>query len=157
MGLVYKDPNPRQLSSTLTNAWQSAYLEQFITRVKGVMTKIAYIIIILTGLLLAHLLEEVKTGFRKKFILGRMPKTAFVISNVVIYSFALITIILAFKNNAAAYPLAWIYAIAMALNGALHIGIMILKRGYFPGGITAFALLPPAVYLLVELARLPDL
>lgn len=121
------------------------------------MAQIAYIIIILTVLLLAHLLEEVKTGFRKKFILGRMPKTVFVLGNVVIYSFALITIILAFKNMAVAYWLAWIYGVAIVLNAALHIGIMAVKRGYFAGGITAFALLPPAVYLLVELARLPNL
>ena len=157
MGLVYKDSNPRQLSSTLTSAWQSAYLEQFGRGVKIVMTKIAYIIIILTALLLAHLLEEVKTGFRKKFILGRIPKTIFVLFNVGIYSFALTTIILAFKNNPVAYPLAWIYAVAISLNAVLHIGIMAAKRNYFPGGITAFALLPPAVYLLVELVRLPNL
>jgi hypothetical protein len=121
------------------------------------MTKIAYIIIILTAVLLAHLLEEVKTGFRKKFILGRMPKTAFVLFNVAIYSYALITIILAFKNNPVAYQLAWIYGVAMILNAALHIGIMAVKRSYFPGGITAFALLPAAVYLLLELALLPKL
>lgn len=119
------------------------------------MVKIAYIIIIMTALLLAHLLEEIKTGFRKKFILGSMSKSTFVLINVVIYSFSLIIIMLAFKGNATAYPLAWIYGIAMALNASFHIGIMAVKRRYFPGGITAFILLPPAIYLLIELTRFP--
>lgn len=119
------------------------------------MTKPAYILIVLTVLLLAHLLEEIKTGFRRKLIFGAMPRAVFALANAVIYAYALTTIILAFKGSATACILAWIYGIGIALNACLHIGIMIIKRGYFPGGISAFALLPAAVYLLIELAGLP--
>ena len=120
------------------------------------MQKIAYIMIVLTVLLLAHLIEEIKAGFRIKFPLGRIPKSVFVLLNIAFYSFAFASILLAFYDRNPALLLAWIYAILMLLNGTVHIAMMVVKRGYYPGGITALALLPVAIYLAIELAHLPN-
>ena len=55
------------------------------------------------------------------------------------------------EKNELAVPLAWIFAVAMLLNGLGHIGIMFVRRQYFPGGITAFLLLLVAAYLMLHL------
>ncbi len=117
------------------------------------MDRITYTILILIVALVTHLIEEIKTGFRKKFPLGEMPKPLFVGINIVVYTFCFATFFLSVRGNELAIPLAWIFAIAMLINGAGHIGIMVVKKRYFPGGFTAFILLPISVYLIKQLVN----
>lgn len=109
------------------------------------------VILILIGTLVLHLLEEVKTGFRRKLPFGEMPRQAFIVINVIVYAFCLTTFSLSLVGSELAVTLAWIFAIAMALNGMGHIAIMVARRRYFPGGITAFVMLSVAIYLAVHL------
>ncbi len=115
------------------------------------MERITYTILLLITILLMHLGEEVKTGFRKRFPLGEMPKPLFIGGNVIVYAFCLTTVCLSVRGNESAIPLAWIFAVAMLANGVIHVGIMALRREYFPGGLTAFLLLPVSAYLIIQL------
>jgi hypothetical protein len=110
-------------------------------------------VVVLTLALALHLVEEVKTGFRKRFPLGEVPLPVFVGLNVLIYAGALLSALLCFAGHPAGLTLAWMYGVAMLVNGVGHIGIMLFRRTYFPGGFTAFVLLPASVWLLVLLAR----
>jgi hypothetical protein len=105
----------------------------------------------LIAVLIGHLVEEIKGGFRLKFPLGEMPRSVFVGINVVLYSFCFVTFILAVFDNRLGIPMAWVFAGAMLLNGVGHIAIMVVKRNYFPGGYTAFLLVPISVYLMTSL------
>lgn len=101
--------------------------------------------------LVIHLIEEVKTGFRAQFPLGEMSRPVFVGINVLIYSFGLMTFFLSLGDASLAVPLTWIWATAMSLNGVGHLGIMLVKRRYVPGGLTAPALALVAGYLILLL------
>lgn len=80
-----------------------------------------------------------------------MPLPLFVGLNVLIYAFCFATLILAMCNCEWAIPFAWVLAIGMLFNGLGHIGIMAVSRRYFPGGFTAFLLLPAAGILIAQL------
>jgi uncharacterized membrane protein len=112
------------------------------------------LILALILLLVAHLVEEIKTGFRHKLIIGTMPLPVFIGINTAIYLFCAATLFFSLTNNKLAAPFAWIFAVAMLFNGLGHICIMTIKRGYFPGGVTAFLLVPVAVSLIVCLANI---
>lgn len=99
-------------------------------------------------ILILHLVEEVKTGFRRQMLFGEMSQLMFVSLNVLIYLFCTVILVLSVSENQAATSLAWIFAIAMLLNGLGHIAAMIYRRGYFPGGVSAFFVLAGAIYLL---------
>ena len=114
----------------------------------GIITNI---ILLLIGILLLHLLEEIKMGFRKKLPFGEMPKHIFIGINIFVYTFCFTTLSLSLVGSELATPLAWVFAIGMAINGLGHIGIMIVKRSYFPGGFTSFFLLSVSILLGVEL------
>jgi hypothetical protein len=101
--------------------------------------------------LILHLAEEVKTSFRKKLPVGEMPLSLFLGLNVLIYAFCFATLTLAARNCEWAIPLTWALAIGMVLNGLGHIGIMAVRRRYFPGGFTAFLLLLAAGILIAQL------
>lgn len=118
------------------------------------MTKIAWIILIFILVLVGHLVEEINTDFRRKFPLGEMPKPIFIGVNVWLYLFCSVTLILATFESWLAVPLAWIFAVGMLLNGMGHIAIMLVKSAYFPGGVTAFLLVPIAVYLMIALLNI---
>ena len=111
------------------------------------------LILLLIATLLIHLAEEIKTGFRKRLPVGvgEMPLPLFVGINVVIYAFCFTTLALSARGNELAVPLAWILAVAMLLNGLGHVGIMVVRRRYFPGGVTAFLLLLVSGYLILHL------
>jgi hypothetical protein len=117
------------------------------------MMRLSTAILLLIVALVVHLVEEVRTGFRKKLPVGEMPLPVFVGLNVLIYGFCFVTLLLSLRNSTWAAPLAWVFAIAMVLNGLGHIGMMVIKKAYFPGGITAFLLLPLSAYLIVLLLR----
>ena len=121
----------------------------FVYNKKTIMNKLTYLLLILTATLILHLIEEIKTGFRKRFPLGKMSVSLFVELNIIIY--ALIGLVIYFNITAHAWAelTAVIYAVFMILNAGLHIGMMIKSRAYFPGGITAFLLLPIAIYVLI--------
>jgi hypothetical protein len=108
-------------------------------------------ILLLIAILLLHLGEEVKTGFREKFPLGEMPRPLFIGLNIIVYTFCFATLFLSAQGHELAIPLAWIFALAMLANGAIHIGMMALRRRYFPGGATALLLIPVSVYLITQL------
>jgi len=115
------------------------------------MEIITNIILILIGILLLHLLEEIKMGFRKKLPFGEMPRRIFIGINIVIYTFCFTTFSLSLVDSELAVPFAWVFAAGMLLNSLGHIAIMVVKRGYFPGGFTAFFLLPVSILIGVEL------
>jgi hypothetical protein len=117
------------------------------------MDAISVTILIVIIVLAMHLVEEVKTGFRKKMLIGEMPRSLFVGLNILLYAFCFTTLGLSVRGHALAIPLTWIFAIAMLLNGVGHIGIMIVRRSYFPGGLTAFLLLPASLYLIAQLMQ----
>ncbi len=115
------------------------------------MNMIGVSVLVLTAVQALHLYEEVRTGFRRQFPLGEIPKKIFVTANVVGFAFALTTAFLCFVDSQAGIMAAWVYAIVMLINGSLHMGMMIIKRDYFPGGVTAFLILPVAIYLVWRL------
>jgi uncharacterized membrane protein YhhN len=98
-----------------------------------------------------HLVEEIKTGFRHKLIIGTMPMPVFIGINTGVYIFCVFTLFLSLTNSLLAVPFAWVFAAGMLLNGLGHIGIMSYKRRYFPGGISAFLLTVVATFLIVYL------
>jgi hypothetical protein len=104
------------------------------------------------GALAAHLVEEVATGFRRRFPLGEMPVSIFVGINMLVYAYSIATFILARRDAPLAVPLAWVWSLAMLLNGAGHTGFMLARRRYFPGGVTAPLLILAACNLIVHLA-----
>jgi cellulose synthase/poly-beta-1,6-N-acetylglucosamine synthase-like glycosyltransferase len=116
------------------------------------MSTLSLVILILIVVLVVHLREEVRTGFRHKLPFGVMPRSLFIGINLLLYIFCLAMFVLSFVNNKVAVPMAWAFSIAMLLNGAGHIAMMLYTRRYFPGGITAFLLLAASGYLVSVLA-----
>ena len=117
------------------------------------MDRISCTILLLVAALAMHLVEEVRTGFRKKLPLGEMPKSLFVGINVFIYAFCFTTFFLSVRRDGLAIPFSWTFAIAMLMNGIGHIGIMALNRKYFPGGLTAPVLILVSTYLIKQLVE----
>ena len=115
------------------------------------MESITSIILLLIAVLVVHLTEEIRTGFREKFPLGEMPKPLFIGINIVVYAFCFTTLFLSARGNELAIRFVWILAVAMLMNGVVHIGIMVVRKRYFPGGLTAFILLPVSVCLIIQL------
>ena len=109
------------------------------------MTSLANSFVILTLVLVIHLIEEVRTNFRTRMLLGEMPKFLFVGINILIYTYAVVMITLAFGDYPVAVTMAWIFSIAMLLNNVGHIGIIVIRKAYFPGGVTAFLLIPATI------------
>lgn len=107
-------------------------------------------LIVLVATLVLHLVEEVTTGFRVRFPLGEMPRSLFVLINVAIYAYALVMIVLAARGNPLAVSMAWPFALMMLVNGLGHLIIMGIRREYFPGGITAVALIVASLYVLMK-------
>ncbi len=112
------------------------------------MTRIALSVLVLAAVQALHLYEEVQTGFRRQFPLGEIPKKIFVTANVIGFAFALTTAYLCFVNVRAGITAAWVYTIAMLINSFLHMGMMVNRRSYFPGGVTACLILPLALSLV---------
>lgn len=106
-----------------------------------------------TLILAAHLVEEINTGFFRRFPLGPMPKAVSVPVNILVYSAAFLIIYLALTGAALALPLAWVFGIVMLSNGVGHLLMCVIKRAYFPGAITAAILLPASLALLWHLYR----
>jgi hypothetical protein len=102
-------------------------------------------------ILIAHLIEEVKTGFRKQLPVGEMPLPVFIGINAVLYPVCFAILYLSIIDHLWAVPLAWGIGLVMAGNGLGHIGMMVYKKAYFPGGLTAFPLLAVSVWLLVHM------
>ncbi|MCX8131826.1 MAG: HXXEE domain-containing protein [Clostridia bacterium] len=111
-----------------------------------------YVLLVLT--LAVHLAEEIRTGFRIKFPFGEIPKRVFVGVNIVIYSYAVLTLVLAMQNESVSIPLIWVFAIIQILNVIGHIGFMLRAKGYFPGGYTTIPLLLIALLLTYGLVNI---
>lgn len=111
-------------------------------------------ILLLIVVLVLHLVEEVKAGFRKKLPVGEMPLPLFIVLNVLIYGFCFTTLVLSVRDSGCAVPLAWVLAIVMLLNGLGHLGVMMVKKAYFPGGGTAVLLVAASAYLILLLGVL---
>ena len=109
-------------------------------------------ILLLILVLLLHLVEEIRTGFRKSLPVGEMSLPVFVAVNVVIYSFCFATLALSLRSSRWASPLAWAFALSMVLNGLGHLCMMLLKRQYFSGGLTAVLLLLASGNLILQLS-----
>ncbi len=99
-----------------------------------------------------HLYEEVRHDFRRKLPVGEMSKAVFVAANVFVFALAIVTLSLCQQEIGIGFVLAWIFGMGMVMNGCLHIAIMIYRRGYFPGGVTAPLVLVAALYLIYQLA-----
>jgi uncharacterized membrane protein YhhN len=115
------------------------------------LNDVSVLILILILLLAIHLVEEIRTGFRYRIPFGPMPKSVFIWLNILIYTFCFITLYLSLLNNQFAVPLTWAFAVGMLLNGLGHISMMLVRRNYFPGGITAFLLVPASILLITRL------
>ena len=115
------------------------------------MRETTWIIGLLIGALILHLIEEIKAGFRQRFPLGVMPLPLFVVINVGVYAFCFATLIASARQGALATPFAWLFAVTMFLNGLGHVAVMLVRRRYFPGGVTASLLLVLSGYLLFQL------
>jgi hypothetical protein len=115
------------------------------------MSRLSLALVVLVGCLVLHLVEEIATGFRRRFPLGEMPRPIFIGVNAVLYSYAAVMIGLSLAAPPVSVAMAWPFAAAMALNGVGHLGIMLVRRAYFPGGGTALPLLAAATYVLVVL------
>lgn len=111
----------------------------------------SFAILLLTVVLIVHLCEEVRTGFRREYPLGEMPLSLFVGINVLLYTFCFSTLFLSIHGQNLAMPFAWIFALIMLLNAVGHLGAMVYRRAYFPGGVSAFLLLPASLYLILTL------
>ncbi|MFH2056492.1 MAG: HXXEE domain-containing protein [bacterium] len=118
------------------------------------MTALALLIALNLIILVAHLIEEIKTGFFDKFPLGKIPTPLAIGLNSLLYLGILLTIYLALAGNPVAVTLAWVFALLMLSNALLHLGLMLRRKRYFPGGITAGLLLPASIWLLLYLYRL---
>jgi hypothetical protein len=108
-------------------------------------------VLLLIVVLMLHLAEEVQTGFRQRLPTGEMPLPVFLGINLALYGFCFATLALSLRSSEWAVPTAWALFISMALNGLGHIGIMLIKEEYFPGGLTAFFLLLASGYLILQL------
>jgi len=84
------------------------------------MDSMTIIILLLIFILVMHLLEEIKTGFRKNLPLGEMPRHIFIGINIFVYMFCFTTLSLSLVGSELAVPLALIFAIGMAINGFGH-------------------------------------
>ncbi len=115
------------------------------------MKAIGGAVLVLTAVHALHLYEEVRTGFRRQFPLGEIPNSIFVTANAIGFAFALTTAYLCFAGVRTGIIAAWVYTIVMLVNAVLHLGMMVIKRGYFPGGVTACLILPPGIYLVWQL------
>jgi hypothetical protein len=70
------------------------------------MNETTTLILMLIVVLVLHLIEEIKTGFRKRFPLGDMSKSLFIGLNILIYAFCIVTFWLSFTNRRGAFPFA---------------------------------------------------
>jgi hypothetical protein len=80
-----------------------------------------------------------------------MPRPVFLGVNAVLYANVAVVIGLSLGAHPLSVALAWPFAAAMTLNGVGHLGIMLLRRAYFPGGGTALPLPAAAAYVLAVL------
>jgi hypothetical protein len=112
------------------------------------MNSIPLTLTLLTGTLILHLYEEVRTGFRQQFPLREMPRAVFIGINVLIYLYAIIMIGLSLLGHPIAITMAWLFSLAMLVNALGHLGIMLIRRSYFPGGYSAVVLLLATINVL---------
>lgn len=116
------------------------------------MTLTSVLIVSLIAVQALHLLEEIKTGFRRESPLGEIPCSLFVGINAFVYSFSFATLALSVVGHPIADPLAWALAVGAMANGLGHVLAMMLVRRYLPGGLTAMPLAAVAAGLAVALA-----
>jgi uncharacterized membrane protein len=65
-------------------------------------------ILLLIVVLILHLAEEIRTGFREQFITGEMRLPVFIGINAVLYAFCLATLLFVARGAPVAVPMAWI-------------------------------------------------
>lgn len=107
--------------------------------------------LLLIFVLVLHLIEEVRMGFSKRMLWGEMPLSVFIGINIFIYSFCLVTFLLLLQGSQLGVGFAWVFVVSMFINGMVHLGMMVVRRVYFPGGVTAMPLLLIAIYLMTQL------
>ena len=106
----------------------------------------------------AHLIEEYRTGLYEAFppVFGAEPWSS---SRFLLFNLAWIGVFLAGGLGLASQR-RWAYLIALFLaigggvgNGLGHLGLVLMRRGYFPGAYTALFVLAAGAVLLRELYR----
>jgi len=112
------------------------------------MASLAFSLILLSVVLIFHLIEEVKTDFRKRNPIGEVPQPFFISINILIYLYCVVMLFFSFKSNPIAVSMAWIFATIMLLNGIGHTVMMIFRKRYFPGGVTGLILIPTALNVI---------
>jgi hypothetical protein len=127
------------------------YRQDILAKATATMNDLSWVILILTAALAAHLIEEIRTGFRERFPLGVMPKSLFIGINIIVYTFCLAALLLSIFDYSLAVPFAWILGIATLVNGTGHIGIMLWSGSYFPGGLTSPLLILGSAFLIIKL------
>ena len=106
--------------------------------------------LLLVALMLSHLFEEMSTGFRQQFPLGEMPRSRFLAINLLLYGYYMGTYLLLQREKALGRLLARLLALGMMDNGVGHLGIMMVRWRYFPGGLMALPLILATLFLLRE-------
>ena len=112
------------------------------------MSSLAFSLILLIVVLIVHHIEEVKTDFRKRNPIGEVTQHLFIGINILIYLYCTVMLVLSFTSNPIAASMAWVFAIAMLLNGIGHTVMMIFRKKYFPGGVTGVILIPAALNVI---------
>ena len=109
------------------------------------------IILLLMAALTLHLVEQIRTGFRDQLPLGAMPLPAFVGINVAAYTLCFATLIASVRRGELATPFTWLFAIAMSANGLGYVAVVVARRRYVPGAVTAVFVLILAGCLVLRL------
>ena len=117
-------------------------------------TQRAFVLLILAQA--AHSLEEYVARLYDVFPPARFLsslfsddlRTGFVIANVLLISFGLwCWAVLVRRGWPSALGLAWFWAVLELTNGAIHLGLAVVRGGYFPGVLTAPLLIATGAWL----------
>lgn len=99
------------------------------------MTLLETFFLILLGIQLIHSIEELSTGFHRRFPLKKMKWRTFLIFEIVFLSFWVIVYLLD-QTNVREYLMAF-FTLLMFANGLWHMVWWGIEKRYVPGLITA--------------------
>jgi hypothetical protein len=115
------------------------------------MNQLALSILLIVLILTFQIIEHQEMDFRRKLPFGRMPLWLYVALGLLFFALCGYSLWLAMTEDTLAVLLAWVLAGVMLFDGLGHIAIMIWRRRYFPGTVTAFLLLAGAGFLIATL------
>jgi len=109
--------------------------------------------ILMYMVLIVHQIEEYIYEFWEVFPLYDMPKSVFIIFNVIV-SIVLIPVwVYLWHNRVWAINIARVFLVLMLLNGIWHIGWSIYLHQYMPGLITGITFIAVFVFFVLKYGR----